>query len=162
MVKVRISEMSWVDVQKALDRGFRTVVFGVGSNEQHGPHLPTCTDSLIGDDLANRVAKKLGKALQAPTMNVGCSEHHMAFPGTIDIKPETLKSLIRDYCVSLEKNGFKNIIILPWHGGDFNPVQEATKELNQHLKEARANVVGSLRSMPTFEPRTNGDISRTP
>ena len=72
MAKVRISEMSWVDVQKALDRGFRTVVFGVGSNEQHGFHLPTCTDSLIGDDLANRVTRKLGKALQAPTINVGC------------------------------------------------------------------------------------------
>jgi len=150
MVNVRISEMSWVDVQKALDRGFRTVVFGVGSNEQHGPHLPTFTDSLIGDDLANRVAKKLGNALQAPTINVGCSEHHMAFPGTINIKPETLKSLIRDYCVSLEKNGFKNIVILPWHGGDFNPVQEATKELNQHLKEARVISYTDLKGLLRF------------
>lgn len=149
MTKVRMSEMSWVDVQKALDRGFRTVVFGVGSNEQHGPHLPTCTDSLIGDDLANRVAKKLGKTLQAPTINVGCSEHHLAFPGTIDVKPETLKSLIRDYCVSLERNGFENIIILPWHGGDFKPVQEATDELNQSLRQSRVtsytDLVGLLR-----------------
>lgn len=150
MVKVRISEMSWVDVQKALDRGFRTVVFGVGSNEQHGPHLPTCTDSLIGDDLAYRVTKKLGKALQAPTINVGCSEHHMAFPGTIDIKPETLKNLIRDYCASLEKNGFKNIIILPWHGGDFNPVQEATEYLNHHLKEARVISYTDLKGLLRF------------
>ncbi len=150
MVKVRISEMSWVDVRKALDRGFRTVVFGVGSNEQHGPHLPTSTDSLIADELAYRVAKKLGRALQAPTINVGCSEHHMAFPGTIDIKPETLKSLIRDYCVSLEKNGFKNIIILPWHGGDFSPVQEATEELNQYLKEARVISYTDLKGLLRF------------
>jgi len=148
--KVRISEMSWVDVQKALDKGFRTVVFAVGSNEQHGPHLPTCTDSLIGDDLAYRVAKKLGKALQAPTINVGCSEHHMAFPGTIDIKPETLKSLIRDYCVSLEKSRFKNIVILPWHGGDFKPVQEVTEELNQSLKEARVISYTDLKGLFRF------------
>jgi creatinine amidohydrolase len=139
MSKVRMSEMSWVDIQKALDEGITSVVFGVGSNEQHGPHLPTSTDSLIADELACRVAEKLGKALQAPTITVGCSEHHMAFPGTINLKPETLKSLIRDYCVSLEKNGFKNIIILPSHGGDFNPVREATDELNQILEEA--NVV---------------------
>ena len=150
MARVRMSEMSWVDVQKALDRGFRTVVFGVGSNEQHGPHLPTCTDSLIGDDLANRVAKKLGNALQAPTINVGCSEHHMAFSGTIDIKPETLKNLVRDYCISLERNGFKNIIILPWHGGDFNPVQEATEELNQCLKEAHVTSYTDLRGLLRF------------
>jgi len=150
MIKVRMSEMSWVDIQEALEKGFRTVVFGVGSNEQHGPHLPTYTDSLVADELAYRVSEKLGNALQAPTINVGCSEHHMAFPGTIDIKPETLKSLIRDYCVSLEKNGFKNIIILPWHGGDFNPVQETTEELNQRLKEARVISYTDLKGLLRF------------
>jgi creatinine amidohydrolase len=110
MVKIRISEMSWVDIQKALDGGFCTVVFGVGADERHGPHLPTSTDSLIAEALAYKVAVKLGGALQAPSINVGYSEHHMAFPGTISLRPETLKSLIRDYCVSLAKHGFKNII----------------------------------------------------
>jgi creatinine amidohydrolase len=137
VVKIQISDMRWVDIQKALDRGFSTVVFGVGSNEQHGPHLPTSTDSLIAEALAHKVAVKLGKALQAPTINVGCSEHHMAFPGTISIKPETLKSLVRDYCVSLAKHGFKNIIILPSHGGDFDPVRQVADELNQSLKETK-------------------------
>jgi creatinine amidohydrolase len=150
MVKVRMSEMSWVDIQKALDRGFSTVVFAVGSNEQHGPHLPTCTDSLIGDVLANKVTRKLGKALQVPTIDVGCSEHHMAFPGTINLKPETLKNLIRDYCVSLAKQGFKNIVILPSHGGDFNPVREVTDELNQSLKEARVVSYTDLRGLLRF------------
>ncbi len=154
MVKFRMSEMSWVDIQEALGAGFSTVVFAVGSNEQHGPHLPTCTDSLIGDVLANKVTQKLGRALQAPTINVGCSEHHMAFPGTIDLKPETLKNLIRDYCVSLARQGFKNIVILPSHGGDFNPVREATDELNQSLKEARVisytDLKGLLRLLAEF------------
>jgi creatinine amidohydrolase len=134
MVKIRMSEMTRVDIQKALDSGFGTVVFAVGSNEQHGPHLPTCTDSLIGDVLANKVAGKLGRALQAPSINVGCSDHHMVFPGAISLRPETLKSLIRDYCVSLAKQGFKNIVILPSHGGNFNAVREATDELNQSLE----------------------------
>jgi creatinine amidohydrolase len=149
-----MSEMSWVDIQEALGAGLSTVVFAVCSNEQHGPHLPTCTDSLIGDVLANKVTRKLGKALQAPTINVGCSEHHMAFPGTIDLKPETLKNLIRDYCVSLARQGFKNIVILPSHGGDFNPVREATDELNQSLKEAHfisyTDLKGLLRLLAEF------------
>jgi creatinine amidohydrolase len=134
MVKVRMSEMTRVDIQKALDGGFGTVVFAVGSNEQHGPHLPTCTDSLIGDAMVNKVAVRLGKALQAPSINVGCSDPHMVFPGAISLRPETLKSLIRDYCVSLAKQGFKNIIILPSHGGNFDAVREVTDELNQSLK----------------------------
>jgi len=150
MAKVRMSEMTRVDIQKALDRGFRTVVFAVGSNEQHGPHLPTCTDSLIGDILANKVAGKLGRALQAPSINVGCSDHHMAFPGAISLRPETLRSLIRDYCVSLAKQGFKNIIILPSHGGNFNAVQEVTEELSQSLRGIRVVSYTNLKGLLEF------------
>jgi len=150
MVKVRMSEMSWVDIRKAMDRGYNTVVFAVGSNEQHGPHLPTGTDSLEGEALAKKVAGRLCSALQAPTINVGCSEHHMAFPGTISLKPETLKSLIRDYCVSLAKQGFKNIIILPSHGGNFNAVREVTDELNRSLEGTKVVSYTDLKGLLGF------------
>jgi creatinine amidohydrolase len=150
MVKVRMSEMTRVDIQKALDRGFSTVVFAVGSNEQHGPHLPTCTDSLLAEVLAYKVAEKLGKALQAPSINVGCSEHHMAFPGAISLRPETLKSLIHDYCVSLAKQGFKNIIILPSHGGNFNAVREVTEDLNQSLEGTKVVSYTDLKGLLGF------------
>jgi len=52
----------------------KTAVIGVGSTEQHGPHLLTMTDARIGDDVAHRVALKLGHALQAKTVDVGRSE----------------------------------------------------------------------------------------
>jgi len=147
MAKVRMSEMTRVDIQKALDAGFSTVIFAVGSNEQHGPHLPTCTDSLIGDALANRVAVKLGKTLQAPTISVGFSDQHMVFPGAISLRPETLKSLIRDYCVSLAKQGFKNIVIIPSHGGNFNAVKEAAEELSRSLKGAKIVAYSDLNDL---------------
>jgi len=150
MAKVRMSEMTRLDIQKALGRGFRTVVFAVGSNEQHGPHLPTCTDSLIGDVLANKVAGKLGRTLQAPSINVGCSDHHMVFPGAISLRPETLKGLIRDYCVSLAKQGFKNIVILPSHGGNFNAVREITDDLSQSLKGIRVVSYTDLKGLLEF------------
>jgi creatinine amidohydrolase len=150
MAKVRMSEMTRVDIQDALDRGFSTVVFAVGSNEQHGPHLPTCTDSLIGDFLANKVAGKLDRTLQAPSINVGCSDHHMVFPGAISLRPETLKSLIRDYCASLAKQGFKNIVILPSHGGNFNAVREVTDEFNKALKGTKVVSYTDLKDLLEF------------
>jgi creatinine amidohydrolase len=157
MDKIRISEMSWVDIRKALDQGFNTVVFAVGSNEQHGPHLPTSTDSLIGDAFVNKVAAKLGNALQAPSINIGCSDHHMVLPGTISLKPDTLKGLIRDYCVSLARHGFKNIIIFPSHGGNFNAVREVVDELQQSLKEvnvvAYTDLNGLLRLLVEFSSK---------
>jgi len=150
MDKVRMSEMTRVDIQKALDRGFGTVVFAVGSNEQHGPHLPTCTDTLEGDVLANKVTLKLGRALQAPSINVGCSDAHMVFPGAISLRSETLKSLIRDYCTSLAKQGFKNIVILPSHGGNFNVVREVTDELSQSLEGTKVVSYTDLKGLLGF------------
>jgi creatinine amidohydrolase len=125
MKTVRMEEMTWPDIKRAIESGFTTAVFAVGSTEQHGPHLPTMTDARIGDDVAERVARKLGRALQARTIDVGISEHHLAFAGTISLKPETLALILRDYVASLVHHGFTRIIIVPSHGGNFATVQQA-------------------------------------
>ncbi len=125
MKTVRMEEMKWPEIKQAIESGFTTAVVGIGSTEQHGPYLPTMTDARIGDDLAERVARKLGNALQARTIDVGLSEHHLAFPGTISFKPETLLLVLRDYVDSLARHGFKRIVLIPSHGGNFATVQRA-------------------------------------
>jgi creatinine amidohydrolase len=128
MKTIRMEDMNWPDIKKAIDEGYTTVVVGVGSTEQHGPHLPTKTDTMIGDMMAFRFAMEWGQALQAKTIPVGCSDHHLAFPGTLSLKASTLKAVISDYTDSLAKQGFKTIIYLPSHGGNFTTVKEAIEE----------------------------------
>jgi creatinine amidohydrolase len=128
MKTIRMEEMSWPDVRAALAAGYTTAVVAVGSTEQHGPHLPTMTDTRIGDAMAHRVALKLGNALLARTIPVGVSEHHLAFGATISLKPETLKLIVRDYVDSLVRDGFRRIIFLPSHGGNFGPLAQAIED----------------------------------
>jgi len=125
MRTIRMEEMNWPEIRAAIDSGFTTVVVGVGSTEQHGPHLPTMTDARIGDEVAERVARKLGKALHARTIDVGISPHHLAFAGTISLKPETLLAILLDYVDSLARHGFKTIVFVPTHGGNFATVGKA-------------------------------------
>ena len=125
-----MEDMNWPDIQKAIDDGYKTVVIGVGSTEQHGPHLPTKTDTLIGDMLAFRFAMEWGKALQAKTIPVGCSEHHLAFPGTVSLKAPTLKAIITDYTESLAKHGFKTIVYLTSHTSIITPKYEGRLRTN--------------------------------
>lgn len=140
MKTIRMEDMNWPDIKEAMEKGFTTAVIGIGSTEQHGPHLPTKTDTLIGDAIAHRVALKLGKALQAKTICVGCSEHHLAFPGTISLRPSTLKLMVNDYTESLIKQGFKTIVYLPSHGGNFATVKKAIEE--QKKKYPAVKIVG--------------------
>ena len=128
MRTIRMDEMTWPEIRAAVASGFTTVVVGVGSTEQHGPHLPTMTDTRIGDELGHRVALRLGDALQARTIPFGMSEHHLAFGGTVSISRATLKAILDDYVRSLARCGFQRVVFLPSHGGNFSTVQEVITE----------------------------------
>lgn len=128
MPTIRMEEMTWPEVRAAIDRGFTTAVVGVGSTEQHGPHLPTMTDTRIGDEIAHRVALRLGNALQARTIPLGVSEHHLAFGATVSIRQSTLKAILLDVVDSLARCGFRAVVLLPSHGGNFTTVQEVIDE----------------------------------
>ena len=140
---VMLEELTWPLVEKALKNGYKTVLVPIGSIEQHGHHLPLATDSLIGEALAKRVAEKMGDTLVAPVIQPGCSVHHMAFPGSLDVSPTTLMSLIRDICFSLDHHGFENIILIPSHGGNFAPVATIIQEIAPKL-EANLIAMGDL------------------
>jgi creatinine amidohydrolase len=125
---IRMEEMTAPEIRAAMERGFSTVVVAIGSTEQHGPHLPTMTDTRIGDEYAHRVALKLGNALQARTVPIGASEHHLAFGGTISLSAGTLRAVLRDVVSSLVRCGFARIVLLPSNGGNFSTVQEVIEE----------------------------------
>jgi creatinine amidohydrolase len=144
MKTIRMDEMTWVDIKTAMEEGYDTVVIGVGSIEQHGPHLPTQTDALLGDTITNQVASKRPKTLQGPTIRIGCSEHHMAFPGTITLTKETLKRVITDYTRSLVRHGFSKIFFIPSHGGNFAPLNEVLNELQKEFSDSNINGLTNL------------------
>jgi creatinine amidohydrolase len=130
---VCLEDMVWPEVESAIENGTRTAIVAVGSIEQHGPHLPLNMDTLDGDELARRIATELGDAVAAPTIRPGCSGHHMEFPGTITVPPETLMDVIRSYCRSLEEHGFEHLVLVPTHGGNFGPVKTVAPDIAREL-----------------------------
>lgn len=158
MKTIRMEEMSWPDIRAALAAGFTTAVIAVGSTEQHGPHLPTMTDARIGDATAHRVALKLGKALLARTIPVGCSEHHLAFGATISLKQETLKLIVRDYVDSLVRDGFRRIIFLPSHGGNFGPLAQAIEDARKAHPGVEITGYTDLLGITGFLHRTAAEL----
>jgi len=140
---VLLEQLTWPEVESALESGTRTAVVAVGSVEQHGPHLPLIMDTLDGDELARRIAERLGDALAAPTIRPGCSGHHMEFPGTITVPPETLMDLVRAYCRSLDEHGFEHVVLVPTHGGNFAPVNAVAPGIARAI-DANVVVPGDL------------------
>ncbi len=143
-VEVQLERLTSPEVRERIASGWKTVVFGCGSIEQHGPHLPLFVDSEFGTWLALEVAQRLDRALIAPTIRVGCSEHHMNFPGSLTLRKETFHDVVIDYVSSLARHGFERILIIPCHGGNFKPLQEVEGRLQEAAGEARGQIWADL------------------
>jgi creatinine amidohydrolase len=120
--------MTWPEIKAEQERGRDTVVVAFGATEQHGPHMPLATDALLGDHLARIVAGRLD-AFVAPTVRVGCSEHHLEFAGTLSISESTFHGIVADILRSLARGGFARAVLLPTHGGNFGPLAAALELL---------------------------------
>ncbi|MBT8404226.1 MAG: creatininase family protein [Gemmatimonadetes bacterium] len=129
MREIHFDRLTSPEVGEALQDGWDTVVFACGATEQHGPHLALSMDASHGTALALAVARRIGRALVAPTIRVGCSEHHMAFAGTLTLRPETFLSVVEDYVDSLARHGFRRVVIVPTHGGNFAPLSDGLERL---------------------------------
>ncbi|MBW1699905.1 MAG: creatininase family protein [Deltaproteobacteria bacterium] len=120
---VLMEEMTWREIQQALENGKNTAILVAASIEQHGPHLPTATDTIIGYALAEAVAKTMGNALVAPVIRPALSHHHMDFPGSITLHLKTFLNVLEEYCFSLRDQGFGHIVMFVSHGGNADAVK---------------------------------------
>lgn len=112
---VWLDELSTIEAKQAAERG-TVVIFPIGSVEEHGKHLPLCTDSVQSEYIAAEVAKKTGSLVAPPFRQGICNAGHN-FPGTMSIEFDTLRSVARDVLSELARNGFNRIIVLTGHAG---------------------------------------------
>ncbi|OKL42306.1 creatininase family protein [Pseudovibrio exalbescens] len=95
------------------------VVLNIAAIEQHGPHLPLSVDADIGTFFLQELNTALGKdVLTLPCVKVGCSEHHMDFPGSLTATHEAFMAYVLGILESVLHHGFRNILILNSHGGN--------------------------------------------
>jgi creatinine amidohydrolase len=110
---VFLGEMTNPEVEAFL-KTHHTVIVPTGATEQHGPHAPLLTDVLIPQEVARRVAPRIG-AVVAPPLNYALSYPHVGFTGLVHIRIPTFMAVIEDLCESLASIGFRRIIFLNGH-----------------------------------------------
>ncbi len=91
-----------------------TVIVPIGSTEQHGPHGPLSTDTIVPTEVARRVAPKVGAAV-APSIGYGLSYPHAGFTGVVYLRIPTFMALVEDIAVGLATMGFGTIVFLNGH-----------------------------------------------
>jgi len=113
-----LAELTWPALEAALAGGADTLVVPLGAVEQHGPHLPFATDAWIASALGERLCARVRSAVLGPTIALGCSREHLAFPGTLDLRAATLEATLVDVGTSARRHGFRRLFVFSAHGGN--------------------------------------------
>ena len=128
---VLLAEMTWEEAKDLAETGAAAVV-PTGSTEQHGPHMPLKTDHYLVYEVAVRaalLASSKVEVLVAPVIPYGCSGVHMEFSGTMTVSQTVYIQMVKELGQSLVNGGFKRVLFLNGHGGNFAPLVVAAKDL---------------------------------
>lgn len=129
--KIVLAECTLGDVKEQL-RESPKVIVPVGSTEQHGPHAPFGTDSILATEVSMRLARRIN-ALVAPTLTYGVSGDHRGYAGVPFISPRTLTALVQDVLLSLAGGGFREIIFVNGHYTNSIALPAAIMEVGDKL-----------------------------
>ena len=140
---MRLQLMTWPAVETYLRRG-TAIILPIGSTEQHGPNGLIGTDAITSEFIANAVAEKTG-AIVAPTIAVGMAQHHMAFPGSMTLRPSTMIAVLRDTVDSLARHGFTHFFFVNGHGGNIATITAAFSEIYAERSMAPSGNVPAVR-----------------
>lgn len=109
------------------------VALPCGSIEQHSYHLPLSVDSIRADHLTRVLAERAPDhdldIVMLPTLTYGYSEHHMSYPGTITLMPETYRQVIIEIATSMQTHGADRFLTINCHGGNRAPLRLAADRL---------------------------------
>ncbi len=139
---MQLHHLSWQEVEAYLTRS-TGIVIPIGSTEQHGPNGLLGTDAICPEVIA-RAAGESAEFLVGPTFNVGMAQHHLAFPGTIALRPSTMIAALRDWITSLRRHGFTHIYFINGHGGNSATISAAFSEVYAETSLARAEDGGGM------------------
>ncbi len=114
------------------ERDATVVVLPVGAIEQHGPHLPLATDSLIARAIAAEALRRVGdgvRILILPPLDIGHSLEHRNAAGTLTLGADTVLATWHAIGAGVASAGFRRLVILNAHGGQRSIVDLAAVQL---------------------------------
>src|SRR3712207_6433533 len=115
---VELARMTSPEAGEALARA-EVAIIPVGATEQHGPNLSLETDTAIAYRLSLRIAEAIWpRAVVTPPLPFGVSHHHMRFPGTMTLSPDTFQAVLIDVVQSLRRHGVRRVFVLDGHAGN--------------------------------------------
>jgi creatinine amidohydrolase len=138
---VFIDELTWEETRDALKGGKRTAIVPIGGTEKNGYHMVLGKHNYVVTFAANQMARKLGNALVAPTLQyVPEGDPDRQNPGAISLPSPAYDMLLDAAARSLKVHGFTDILFIGDSGGNQAGMRNVADKLNEEWKGSDAKV----------------------
>jgi creatinine amidohydrolase len=118
LAEYRYNRLTWAEMNEAIGAQ-KLVILPTGSTEQHGRHLPLDVDVFLCESVCLEVGRRAAeRVLVLPPIAYGLNLHHIDFPGTIHIEPETFIAFCLNITKSVAYHGFGKILLVNGHGSN--------------------------------------------
>jgi creatinine amidohydrolase/Fe(II)-dependent formamide hydrolase-like protein len=101
--------------------------------EQHGPHLPLNTDTVLAEAFTRKIVERWGESYelwQLPVVSVGLSREHDWAPGTLSLSVSGMTAHLRDLGAEIARSlPTRNLLIVNGHGGNRGILEALGREL---------------------------------
>lgn len=134
-----LEDLTWLEVDAALQNGKTAILIPTGGTEQNGPHLVLGKHNKIVRYTSGQIAQALGNALAAPVLayvpegRISPAEGHMKFPGTISIPEDVFRLTLESAARSFAARGFKEIYFIGDSGGNQDAQKQAAENLSREF-----------------------------
>lgn len=117
---------------EALNKQNGVVILPIGAIEQHGPHLPLITDTMIATRALAATLAQLPDEVPVwalPPQSYGKSNEHINYPGTMTLSATTLMAVLHDIAASVARAGFRRLAFLNAHGGNMGLLDMTARDI---------------------------------
>jgi creatinine amidohydrolase len=128
----------------------------VGATEQHGPHLPIGTDTIIATALADAAAGDLAVVL--PPIAFGASFFHGTdLAGTVAFSGADTAAAARRVARACADSGLKRLLFVNGHVGNAAPLWIACDDFRREVPDGRIGVMQWWELTPDIARRATAD-----
>ena len=128
-----IAELTSPEVSRSVSKA-SILCMPIGSIEQHGPHLPLNTDTILAEAFTARIIARWGATFnlwQLPVLTLGLSREHAWAPGTISLSVETITALLRNIASEIVRAlPARNLVAINGHGGNRGILEALGREFS--------------------------------
>ena len=127
-----LGDLTFEDIPRRL-RASSVLCLPMGAMEQHGPHLPLNTDTVLAEAFTREIVKRFGDShdvWQLPALPIGLSREHAWAPGTLSLSVAGMTALVRDLARDISRAlPAKNLMVINGHGGNRGILDALLREL---------------------------------